>query len=84
MTTESSENTAIVFAVEGSYVYHNGRIRQWSPARMEIEARHALARGDRIVIKMIDFCAVFHGCVTGCERRSAWPETNSILVDVDS
>jgi hypothetical protein len=57
------ETTAVVFALEGSFEYHNGKIRRWGSSQMEIETATALDKGDHIVIKLVDFCAVFHSRV---------------------
>jgi hypothetical protein len=67
MMTANDEKTAIVFALEDSYEYHNGWIRQWGAAKMEIETRRKLVNGDRIVIKLLNLCAVFRGSIRGTE-----------------
>lgn len=63
------ETTAVVVALEDSFEYHNGRIRRWGSSRMEIETAAALSQGDHVVVKLVDFCAVFHSRVQWIKKE---------------
>ncbi len=67
------DKSPMVFARADSFEYHNGWALDCSPQGMCFESHIPLCPGDRIVIKMVNYCMIMAAQVETCRQTANTP-----------
>lgn len=73
---------SIVFAVQGSYEYHNGRMAEYRPSGMSFVSKMPVTAGTPLVVKLSSYCAIFEGVAVSCASAGRCSDAPLYCIDV--